>query len=55
MTKNIITETAQEEHICSLCKKPILKGIEYYKVKGFTIARLHQECLPRFETLIRIK
>lgn len=53
MTKKIITETAQEEHICSLCKKPILKGTEYHIVKGFAIAILHQECLPRFKTLIR--
>lgn len=55
MIKNIITETAQEEHICSLCMKPILKGTEYHKVKGFAIARLHQGCLPRFKTLIRNK
>ena len=55
MTKNIITETAQEEHICSLCKKPIPKGTEYHKVKGFAIARLHQECLPRFKTLTGYK
>ena len=55
MTKNIITETAQKQHICTLCKKPILKSTEYHKVKGFAIARLHQECLPQFKTLIRNK